>query len=198
MSALRVRVVVPLVAALSLLASACASPPEAEKKAADEAVSAASAAGAEKYAPSEFSAMAAGVKKAESEMSSKAYKEAKASYESVKDLAGRAAKAAEAGKAAAKTAVEKQLAEIEGRWKDLEAKAEASSKGLNADQKTVWDIDAKGVAEAFEVAKSSLATDTGAAEAKLASIRTVLDKWEGDLAALAAVKPDDKERAAKK
>ncbi len=89
-----VRVVVPLLAAVSLLTFACASPPEAEKKAADAAVSAATAAGAEKYAPSEFSAMTAAVKKAESEMSRKAYKEAKASYEAVKDLAEKATKAA--------------------------------------------------------------------------------------------------------
>ena len=90
MRAVRVWNVVSLVAAMSLLAFACASPPEAEKKAADAAVSAAQSAGAEKYAPSEFSAMTAAVKKAESEMSTKAYKEAKASYESVKDLADKA------------------------------------------------------------------------------------------------------------
>jgi hypothetical protein len=54
-----VRVVMPLLAAVSLLTFACASPPEAEKKAADAAVSAATAAGADKYAPSEFSAMTA-------------------------------------------------------------------------------------------------------------------------------------------
>ena len=87
MRAVRVRRVVPLVVAMSLLAFACASPPEAEKKAADAAVSAAQSAGAEKYAPSEFSAMTAAVKKAESEMSNKAYKEAKVSYQSAKDLA---------------------------------------------------------------------------------------------------------------
>ena len=52
MRAVRVRNVAPLVAAMSLLAFACASPPEAEKKAADAAVSAAQSAGAEKYAPS--------------------------------------------------------------------------------------------------------------------------------------------------
>ena len=44
MRAVRVRNVVPLVAAMSLLAFACASPPEAEKKAADAAVSAAQSA----------------------------------------------------------------------------------------------------------------------------------------------------------
>jgi hypothetical protein len=118
-----VRVVVPLLAAVSLLTFACASPPEAEKKAADAAVSAATVAGADKYAPSEFSAMTAAVQKAESEMSKKAYKEAKASYEAVKDLAEKAATAAAAGKAAATADGEKQIADLEGRWKELQGQA---------------------------------------------------------------------------
>ena len=63
MRAVRVRRVVPLVVAMSIFAFACASPPDAEKKAADAAVSAAQSAGAEKYAPSEFSAMTAAMKK---------------------------------------------------------------------------------------------------------------------------------------
>jgi hypothetical protein len=194
--------VVPLVAAMSLLAFACASPPEAEKKAADAAVSAAGSAGAEKYAPSEFSAMTAAVKKAESEMSSKAYKEAKASYESVKDLADKAAKAAVAGKAAAdaaKAEAEKQLADLETRWKELQTKAEAATKSLKADQKAVWDANGKSIGEAFDAAKASLAGDATAAKAKLGAIPAELDKWEADIAALATTpKKDDKKPAAKK
>ena len=193
-----VRVVVPLLAAVSLLTFACASPPEAEKKAADAAVSAATAAGAEKYAPSEFSAMTAAVKKAESEMSRKAYKEAKASYEAVKDLADKAAKAAAAGKAAATADVDKQIADLEGRWKELQGQAEAAAKKLKADQKAAWDTDAKGVTEALEAAKAAIAADAAAAKAKLASIPAVLDKWAADLAALAAPAKDSKKPAATK
>jgi len=193
-----VRVVVPLLAAVSLLTFACASPPEAEKKAADAAVSAATAAGAEKYAPSEFSAMTAAVKKAESEMSSKAYKEAKASYEAVKDLAEKAATAAAAGKAAATADAEKQIADLEGRWKELQGQAEAAAKKLKADQKAAWDTDAKSVAEALEAAKAAVATDAAAAKAKLASIPAVLDKWAADLTALAAPAKDAKKPAATK
>jgi hypothetical protein len=193
-----VRVVVPLLAAVSLLTFACASPPEAEKKAADAAVSAATAAGADKYAPSEFSAMTAAVQKAESEMSKKAYKEAKASYEAVKDLAEKAAKAAAAGKAAATAEAEKQIADLEGRWKDLQGQAEAAAKKLKADQKAVWDTDAKAVAEALEAAKAAVATDAAAAKAKLESIPAVLDKWTADLAALAAPAKGAKKPAATK
>jgi membrane-associated HD superfamily phosphohydrolase len=193
-----VRVVVPLLAAVSLLTFACASPPEAEKKAADAAVSAATVAGADKYAPSEFSAMTAAVQKAESEMSKKAYKEAKASYEVVKDLAEKAAKAAAAGKAAATADAEKQIADLEGRWKELQGQAEAAGKKLKADQKAVWDTDAKGVAEALEAAKAAVATDAAAAKAKLESIPAVLDKWTADLAALAAPAKGAKKPAATK
>jgi len=193
-----VRVVVPLLVAVSLLTFACASPPEAEKKAADAAVSAATAAGADKYAPSEFSAMKAAVQKAESEMSSKAYKEAKASYEAVKDLAEKAAKAAAAGKAAITAEAEKQIADLEGRWKELQGQVEAVAKKLKADQKAIWDTDAKGVAEALEAAKAALATDAAAAKAKLESIPAVLDKWTADLAALAAPAKDAKKPVATK
>ncbi len=198
MKLLHVRVVVPVLTAVSLLTFACASPPEAEKKAADAAVSAATAAGADKYAPSEFSATTAAVKKAESEMSSKAYKEAKASYAAVKDLAEKAATAAAAGKAAAKAEAEKQIADLEGRWKELQGKAEAAVKKLKADQKAVWDTDAKNVAEALEAAKAAVAADAAAAKAKLASIPAVLDKWGADLAALAAPAKAAKKPAATK
>jgi hypothetical protein len=198
MHALPVRVVVPLLAAVSLLAFACASPPEAEKKAADQAVGNATATGAEQYAPSEFSAMMAAVKKAEAEMSNKAYKEAKASYESARDLADRAAKAAETGKAAAKAEVEKQMADLETRWKELQGKAEPLVTKLKADQKAAWAANAKSVAETFDAAKATLATDVRAAKDKLASIPAVLDKWEADLTALATPKKDEKKPAAQK
>jgi hypothetical protein len=200
-----VRVVVPLLATVSLFTFACATPPEAEKKAADAAVSAATAAGADKYAPSEFSAMTAAVKKAEYEMSDKAYKKARASYEAVKNLAEKATKAAAAGKAAAdaeKAAAtaeaEKEIADLEGRWKELQGQAEAAAKKLKADQKAVWDTDAKSVADAFEAAKAAVATDAAAAKAKLASIPAVLDKWAADLAALLAPAKDAKKPAATK
>lgn len=198
MKFLRVRVVVPVLISVSLLTFACASPPEAEKKAADSAVSAATAAGADTYAPSEFSAMMTAVKKAESEMSSKAYKEAKASYAAVKDLAEKAATAAAAGKAAAKAEAEKQIADLEGRWKELQDKAVAAAKKLKADQQAAWDTDAKNVAEALEAAKAAAAADAATVKAKLAPIAAVLDKWEADLAALAApAKPAAKPAATK-
>ena len=201
-----VRVVVPLLAAVSLFTFACATPPEAEKKAADAAVSAATAAGAEKYAPSEFSAMTAAVKKAEYEMSNKAYKKARASYEAVKNLAEKAtrtavekaATAAAAEKVAATAEAEKQIGDLQGRWKELQGQAEAAGRKLKANQKAAWDTDAKSVVEALEAAKATVATDAAAAKAKLASIPAVLDKWAADLAALAGPAKDAKKPAVTK
>src|SRR6516162_5873225 len=84
------------VLATGLVAAGCASPPDAEKKAADTAVAAAQAAGAEKYAAQQFAALQVAVKTAEAQMTAKSYKEAKESYETVKRLADEALQAAAA------------------------------------------------------------------------------------------------------
>jgi len=196
MRVVRIRWALSLLAAVSVLTVACASPPEAEKKAADAAVSTANAAGAEKFAPSEFAAMTAALKKAESEMSNKAYKEAKASYEATRDLADKAARAAEAGKAAAKAEAEKQLADLEARWSGLQAKAEAATRSLKADQKVIWDAAGVAIGTSFTQARAMVATDAAAAKAKLAAIPAELDKWEAGVTALAsAPKPEEKPAA---
>ena len=194
----RVRWGLCLLATVSVFMVACASPPEAEKKAADAAVSTANAAGAEKFAPSEFAAMTAALKKAESEMSNKAYKEAKASYAATKDLADKAARAAEAGKAAAKADAEKQLGALEARWTDLQAKAEAATRGLKVSERTLWDAAGVAIGAAFTEARATIATDAALAKAKLAAIPAQLDKWEAGVTALAsAPKPEEKKPAAK-
>jgi len=76
-------------------------------------------------------------------MSSKAYKEAKASYEIVKDLAKKAARAA-AREGRGHGGRRKQIADLEGRWKELQGQAEAAAQKAQADQKAAWDTDAKG------------------------------------------------------
>lgn len=186
MSVVRVRVWVPVLVAVSLLTFACASPPEAEKKAADEAARAARAAGAEQYAAGEFAAMTDALRKAESEVSAKAYKEAKASYVTAKELAAKAAMAAESGKAAMKAAVEKQLGDLDRRWQDLQDKVQAAAKKLSADQKKAWEADAKAVSDSLQAAKDATGADAAKAKDKLAAVAAALDKWEADLAALAS------------
>jgi len=194
MSAVHLRISLPLLIAVGLFAAGCASPPEAEKKAADEAVSAAKSAGAAQYAPSGFAAMTAAATKAESEMSAKAYKEAKATYLTVKELADKAATSAASGKASMKAEVEKQLADLGQRWQDVQAKAQAAARKLKADRKQAWEADTKAVSEAIEAAKAALASDASAAKEKLAGLGTTLEKWEADLAAMAAsmTKPEPK------
>ena len=186
MNVLRPRLIRPLLAAAGLLVFGCASPPEAEKKAAHDAVSLAKSAGADRYAASEFTVMTAAVKKAEAEMTAQAYKEAKASYVRVKDLADNAARAALSGKAAMKAELEKQLGLLVQRWEDLQGKVQAVAKKMKAEQKRLWDADAKTVAAGLGAAKVAVVTDLGEAKQRLAPIGATLDKWEADLVVLTA------------
>ncbi len=76
------RILFLLLAALTagLTTWGCASPPEAEKKAAEEAVANARAAGAETYAANELTAAAAQLREAEAQMVAKRYAAAQLSY----------------------------------------------------------------------------------------------------------------------
>ena len=185
MSGAWVRRTVPLVLMVGLFVVGCASPPETEKKAADAAMSAATAAGAEKYAPKEFAAVRDAVKTAESQMSAKSYKEAKESYEKVKGLAEKAAQAAASGKAAMKVEVETQIGALEKGWQALETKAQAVSKKLKPEQKTALAEAAKGVKDAIQAAKDAVGSDPAAAKDKLAAAGATIEKWTADLAAMA-------------
>jgi chaperonin cofactor prefoldin len=166
-----------------LLVIGCASPPEAEQKAAREAASAARSAGAEQYAPSEFIAMTAAVKKAEAEMAAKAYKDAKVSYTRVKTLADTAARTALTGKAAMREDLEKQLSDLVQRWEDLEGQAQVASKQMRAVQKRISDADARTVVEQLETAKTAVGGDLVVAKQRLALASAALDKGERHLAA---------------
>ena len=140
------------VLATGLVAAGCASPPDAEKKAADTAVAAAQAVGAEKYAAQQFAALQVAVKTAEAQMTAKSYKEAKESYETAKRLADEALQAAAASKAAMKTQVETQVAALEKTWQELEQKAQAAAKKLKPDQKQAWDVATTTVKDALQAA----------------------------------------------
>ncbi len=149
-------------------------------------MSAAKAAGAEAYAPSDFAAAADALKAAETQMGAKKYSEAKTAYVKVKELAGKAATAAEAGKAAMKSQVEAALADAEKRWQELEGKVKEAAKRLKAEQRQAWEADAKSAMEALQAAKTAAGSDPAAAKSKLAAVTGALDKWEGELKALPA------------
>src|SRR5262249_28052677 len=150
--------------------------------AAREAVSAAKSAGAERYAPSEYVAMTATVKKAEAEMTAKEDKDARASYARGKSLADAAARTALSSKAGMKDDLEKQLIALVRRWEDLEKQAQVSAGQVRAVQKQISAANARTVVEQLEAAKIAVGGDLMAAKAKLASAGAALDKWEQDLA----------------
>ncbi len=170
---------------VAVLTFGCASPPEAERKAAEQAVNAAKSAGADRYAAADFKAAEQAWSEAESHMNAKKYGEAKAAYVRVKELAEKAAKGVETGKAAMKAAAEQTIADAEKRWQELEGKVKAAARKLKAEQKRAWDADAKAAGEALSAAKAALAAEPAAVKEKLGTVTATLEKWEADLKAMA-------------
>ncbi|HOC19292.1 MAG TPA: DUF4398 domain-containing protein [Vicinamibacterales bacterium] len=109
-----VRLVVPLVAALAL--SACAAPPEAEMTEAREALAAARAAGAERYAPAEYGEAAGMLQRSERFVAEGDYRQALSAALEARELANAAAAAAggakEAARARATTAMDQAQASL--------------------------------------------------------------------------------------
>jgi hypothetical protein len=193
----------PVLAVVALLVAGCESPPEAEKKAADQAVASARAAEADKYAGSAYKAVTDLQQQADSLMGQKKYKEAKAAYERVKSLADDAGKAAVTGKAAMKQEVEKGIAAAEAAWTGLEKQAHAAAKKMKADQKKAWEDDAKAAQDSLKAAKDAVASSPAEAKDKLATVLASIEKWSKDLASgsmpatAAAPKAAPKKAAAK-
>jgi hypothetical protein len=186
MTGFKVRWAVPMLAAVALLVAGCDSPPEAEKKAADAAIAAAKSAEADKYAGPAYKAVTDVQRQAESFMSEKKYKEAKAAYERAKGLGEEAAKAAVAGKAAMQAEVEKGIAAAEAAWAGVEKQGQAALKKMKPDQKKAWEEEGKAAKEALAAAKAALANSPAEAKDKLASALGAIEKWTKDLTAMAA------------
>jgi hypothetical protein len=187
-----VRWAVPVLASVALLVAGCDSPPEAEKKAADQAVAAAKSAEADKYAAPAYKTVTDLQRQADALMGEKKYKEAKAAYERAKGLADDATKAAATGKAAMKAEVEKGIAAAEAAWAGLEKQAQAMVKKMKPDQKKTWEDEAKAAKDSLRAAKDALANSPATAKEKLASVLAALEKWSKDLASAgmpAAVAP---------
>ena len=111
-----VRVVAPLLLALSL--AACAAPPEAEMTEAREALAAARAAGAEQYAAEEYRQAAAVMQRSERFVTEGDYRQALSAALEAREAAGAAAasarRAKEAARAAATAAMEQAQASLAG------------------------------------------------------------------------------------
>ena len=80
-----------MVLALALVFIGCAKPPEAEQKAAKDAMGAAVSAGADKYAAADLDAAKKSLDTAEAQMKDKKYKEAKEGYVTAKAAFDKAA-----------------------------------------------------------------------------------------------------------
>ncbi len=183
------RAIASLILTVALASFGCVSPPNEEKKAAEQAVTAAKAAGAEKYASADFAAATEALKAADSQMGERKYSEARAAYVKAKELAEKVAKGVEAGKAAMRSQVEQQLAETGKRWQELEGKVKAAAKKFKAEQKKAWEADAKAAAEALQAAKAAAGDDPAAAMDKLATVVQALEKWEAEVKGLATSAP---------
>jgi hypothetical protein len=182
-----------IVVALLFLFSGCAKPPEAEQKAAQTAMEAAVAAGADKYAVAELGEANKLKETADAQVKEKKYKEAKQAYIDAKAAFEKAAGAVEAGKAAAAAAAvadaNAALTAVEEGWKAVEAEAAKLGKKLKA-QKAALAADTKAFGDNLKAAKDMVATDALGAKAKAEELKGLVEKWAASLkdAATAPVK----------
>lgn len=154
----------------------CAKPPEAEQKAAQTAMEAAIAAGADKYAAAELDAAKKLKKNADAQVTEKKYKEAKQAYIDAKAAFEKAAAAVEAGKKKAADEANAALAALEESWKAIEAKASKLGKKMKA-QKEAWKADASAFGENLKAAKDMVVTDALGAKAKAEELKALVEKW---------------------
>ena len=177
-----------MVLALVLVFIGCSKPPEAEQKAAQAAMDAAVAAGADKYAAADLDAAKKLWEAAEAQVKEMKYKEAKQVYVDAKAGFEKAAGAVEAGKKAVADEATAALAAVEAAWKGTEEAAKKVEKKLK-DKKEAWTADAKAFGENLKAAKEMIAADAVAAKAKAGELKGVIEKWEAAFKELAAAPP---------
>ena len=184
-----------MVLALALVFIGCAKPPDAEKSAAKSAMDAAVAAGADKYAATDFNAAKNLWDTSEAKMNEKKYEEAKQGYVNAKAAFEKAAGAAAAGKKAITDEVNAAVAGLEEGWKNLETAAKGVEKKMK-DKKDAWAADTKTFVDGLKVTKDMIATDPAGAKAKSGELKSILDKWDAAFKELAAApaKPAKKEK----
>ncbi|MCK9232732.1 MAG: DUF4398 domain-containing protein [Syntrophales bacterium] len=183
-----------VVLVLALAFAGCAKPPEAEKSAADAAMNAAVAAGAETYAAADLDAARKILDGAEAQMKEKNYKEAKQAYLDAKAAFERATAAVAAGKQAAADEANAAVTALDEAWANLETTAKTVERKLK-DQKDLWTADIATFTESLKTVKEGIATDPAGAKAKIAELQSIVDKWDAafkELAAAAPLKPAQK------
>jgi hypothetical protein len=153
-----------------------ASPPEAEKKAAGEAIAKARKFGAEKYAANPFAAAVEELQAAEALMVAKKYAAAQRTYLSAKKAGLKAAKTVDAVKTAMTPEVEQQLAEVVKQWEHMEGEIKAE-KTLTGVQKRDWEVDTKRITATLLEARASLDDDPARTRERLAVVTALLEAW---------------------
>ncbi|MGV8057500.1 MAG: hypothetical protein AB2L12_05640 [Smithellaceae bacterium] len=184
-----------VVFALALVFTGCAKPPEAEKAAANTAMTAAVTAGADTYAAADLGAAKKIWDAAEAQMKEKKYQEAQKAYVDAKAAFEKATAAVAAGKQAAAAEVNASVAALEESWLKLEATAKTVEKKMK-DKKDEWTADAAAFAERLKATKDSIAADPAGAKAKIAEMKAIADKWETSFTELAA-KPEPPQKSVK-
>ena len=185
MERFRYSVSLMIVLAMALVLVGCATPPDAEKSAAQAAMDAAVSAGADKYAAADFGAAKSLWDTAESQMKDKKYKEAKQGYIDAKAAFEKATAGAQAGKKSMTDEANAAVASLEDGWKNLEATAKTVEKKMK-EKKADWDADTKAFAENLKATKEMIAADPAGAKAKAGDLKAVIEKWDATFKELAA------------
>ena len=154
----------------------CASPPEAEKKAAQEAVAKALRFGAEKYAANQLAAAVEELQAAEAQTVAKKYAAAQRAYLRAKEAGLKAAETVDAIKTAMTPEVEQQLAEVVRQWEHVDGEIKAE-KTLTVVQKRDWEVDTKRITATLLEARASLDDDPARARERLAIVTALLEAW---------------------
>ncbi len=161
---------------LGLTSRGYASPPEAEKKAAEEAVARARMFGADKYAAKQLAAAVEELQAAEAKMVAKKYAAAQRTYLSAKEAGLKAAKTVDAVRTAMTPEIEQQLADVVKQWKHVEGEIKAE-KTLTVVQQRAWEVDTKRITATLREAMASLDDDPARGRERLAVVTALLDSW---------------------
>jgi hypothetical protein len=181
----------PVIALLLLLAAGCSEPPQKEIDQAQGAIDTARAAGADKYAVDEYTAATTALQKAHDAVDQRDYRQALSYALDARERAQDAARASADGKARARVATERHLADIAARVDQLDARiksAEAARvppRDLRAARTTLADA-----RTALQKARAAVtAGDYPAATAAVADQREKLDAITRQVAAEAQRPP---------
>ncbi len=170
--------------ALSFIFIGCAQPPKAERSAARAALSAARAAGADRYVAGDFNAAQMLWDTAESEVKEKKYEEAKKDYINATAAFEKAAGAVESVKKAMIPEAAAAVASLEEGWTNLQAAAKKAEGKMGKSK--LWEVDSQSFLDGLKAAKGMVATDPAGVKAKAQHLQRFLDVYGATFKQMAA------------